>query len=99
MNTEVEGKFCCRKVFGPVFLIFVTEETEVLFYFLVLALNFAVSFGMIGSSEAGLDIKTPVESTHELGRKLRTAIREDFLRDSVKVEDILVVKIGSAISR
>jgi hypothetical protein len=96
VNTGVKGEFRCREMFGSVFLMFVTEETEILLYFLVLALNFAISFRMIGSSEASLDTKTFVESVHELDRKLKTAIREDFLRDSVKTEDIPVVKIGSS---
>jgi hypothetical protein len=99
VNTGVEGKFHCREVFGPVFLTFVTEETKVLLYFLILALHFAISFRMIGSSEAGLNTKTFIESTHKTGRKLRAAIGEDFLWDSVEAEDIPVVKIGSAFSR
>jgi hypothetical protein len=99
MNTRVQGKFHCRKIFGPVFLIFVTEETKVLLDFLVLALNFAITFKMIGSGEAGFDTKTFVESTHESGRKLRTTIGKNFLWDSVKAEDIPIVKIGSALGR
>jgi hypothetical protein len=99
VNAGVEGEFCRREMFGSVFLTFVTEETEVLLYFLVLALDFAISFGMIGGSEAGLDTKMFVEGTHELGRKLGATIGEDFLRDSVKTEDIPVVKIGSAFGR
>jgi hypothetical protein len=83
VNAGVKGKFCCGEMFGPVFLSFVIEEAEVLFYFLVLTLDFAISFRMIGSSETGFDTKTLVESTHESGRKLRTTIGEDFLRDPV----------------
>jgi hypothetical protein len=98
VNARVEGKFRCREMFGPVFLTFVTEETEVLLYFLVLALDFAISFEMIGSSEAGFNTKTLIESMHESGCKLRTTIGEDFLWDSVKTEDIPVVKIGRALS-
>jgi hypothetical protein len=97
VNTGVKGKFCRREMFSPVFLTFVTEETKVLFYFLVLALDFTVSFGVVGSNEASFDTKTLIESTHKSGRKLRTAIRNNFLQDSVKVEDIPVVKIGSAL--
>jgi hypothetical protein len=70
-----------------------------LLYFLVLALDFAVSFRMIGSSEASLDTKMFVESAYESGRKLGATIGEDFLRDSVKVEDIPIMKIGSTFSR
>jgi hypothetical protein len=66
-------------MFGLVFLTLVTEETKILLNFLVLAFDFAVTFWVVGSSEAGLDTKMFVESMHESGRKLRTAIEEDFL--------------------
>jgi hypothetical protein len=99
VNTGVEGKFCCREVFGLVFLTFVTEETKVLLYFLILALHFAISFRMIGSSEASLNTKTFIESTHKSGRKLGAAIREYFLWNPVKVEDIPIVKVSSALGR
>jgi hypothetical protein len=79
MNTRVKGKFCYRKMFGLIFPMLVTEETKVLLNFLVLALNFAITFRMVGSSEAGFNTKTFIESMHELGHKLGTAIREDFL--------------------
>jgi hypothetical protein len=98
VNTRVEGKFCCREIFGPVLLTLVTEETKVLLNFLILALNFAVIFRMVGSSEASFNTKMLVESTHELSCKLGTTIGEDFLWDSVKAEDIPVVEVGSALS-
>jgi hypothetical protein len=79
VDVGVQSEFCSREIFGLVFLTFVTEEMKVLFYFLVFALNFAISLRMVGSSEAGLNTKMLVESTHKLGCKLWTAIREDFL--------------------
>jgi hypothetical protein len=57
---EVESKFCCGEIFGLVFLAFVTEELEILLYFLVLALDFAISFRVVGSSEASCNTKTLV---------------------------------------
>jgi hypothetical protein len=45
-------------MFGPVFLTFIAEESKVLFYFLVLMLDFAISFRVIGSSETIFDNKT-----------------------------------------
>jgi hypothetical protein len=79
MNVRVEGEFCSREISGPVFLIFVTEEMKVLFYFLVLALDFTISFRVVASSETSFNTKMLIESSHELGCKLQTAIREDFL--------------------
>jgi hypothetical protein len=63
----------------PVVLLFITKQAKVLFNFLVLALHFAVILRMVGSSEAGLDTKTLVESSYKTGSKLWAAIREDFL--------------------
>jgi hypothetical protein len=77
---------------------FITEETEVLFYLLVFVLNFAVTFRVLSSSKAKFNAKAFVKSTHKLGCKLWTAIREDFFWDSMKIEDILVVKIDSTLS-
>jgi hypothetical protein len=99
VNTRVQGKFCCREIFGPVFLMLVTEEMEVLLSFLVLALNFAITFRVVGNSEAGSNTETFVKSTHESGCKLGAVIREDFLWDSIKAEDIPIVKISSVFGR
>jgi hypothetical protein len=64
-----------------------------LFDFLVLALYFAVTLRMVGSSKAGLDTKALVEGSHETGSELRTPIRED-LRDSMEAEYIGVMDVG-----
>lgn len=55
---------------------------------------------MVGSGEAGLNIKTLVEGSHETSGELRAAIREDLLRDSVEVEAeyIGVVEVSSTFS-
>jgi hypothetical protein len=68
--TGVEGKFCGREVFGPIFLMFVTEKTKVLLNFLIIVLNFAITLEMIGSSETSLNITMLVEYIHKLGHKL-----------------------------
>jgi hypothetical protein len=65
-----------------------------LFDFLVLALYFAVTLRMVGSSKAGLDTKALVEGSHETGSKLRTLIREDLLQDSMEAEYIGVMDVG-----
>jgi hypothetical protein len=79
MDTRVQGKFCSREMFGPIFLMFVIEKTKILLNFLIHALDFAISFRVIGSSEASFNTKLFVESMHKLGCKLQAAIREDFL--------------------
>jgi hypothetical protein len=78
VNLGVEGKFWCREVFSPVFLTFVSSVTKILLYFLVLALDFAIFFRVIDSSEPSFNSKTFVESMYKLGSKLWPAIREDF---------------------
>jgi hypothetical protein len=77
----------------PVILPFITKQTKVLFDFLVLALYFAVTLRMVGSSKAGLNIKVLVESPHETGSELRAPIREDLLQDSMKAEYIGVIDV------
>jgi hypothetical protein len=81
----------------PVVLLFIAKQAKVLFNFLVLALYFAVTLRMVGSSKAGFDTKALVEGSHETGSKLRTAIGEDLLRDSVEAEYVGVVDVSGTL--
>jgi hypothetical protein len=78
----------------PVVLPFVAKQAKVLFDFLVLALYFAVTLRMVGSSKAGLDTKALIECSHETGSELRALIREDLFWYSVEAEYIGVVDVG-----
>jgi hypothetical protein len=80
-----------------VVLPFVAKQAKILFNFLVLALYFAVTLWMVGSSEAGLDTKVLVQGSHKTGSKLQAAIREDLLQDSVEAEYIEVMDIGGTL--
>jgi hypothetical protein len=81
----------------PVVLPFITKQAKVLFNFLVLALYFAVTLRIVGSSEAGLDTKALVESSHETGSKLWATIGKDLLRDSMKTKYIGVVDVSGTL--
>jgi hypothetical protein len=83
----------------PVVLPFITKQAKVLFDFLVLALYFAITLRMVGSSEAGLDTKVLVESSHKTSSKLRAAIGEDLLRDPMKAEYVGVVDVSGTLGR
>jgi hypothetical protein len=65
-----------------------------LFDILIFAFHFAIILRMVGSSETGLNTKVLVECSHETGSKLQTAIKEDLLRDSMKMEYIGVVDVS-----
>jgi hypothetical protein len=95
VDIEVKGKFHSRKMFSPIFLTFVTEETKVLLYLLIFALDFAISFRVIGSSEASFNIKMLIEGMHKSGCKLLAVIGEDLFWDFMKMEDVLIVKFYS----
>jgi hypothetical protein len=82
----------------PVVLPFIAKQAKVLFDFLVLALYFAITLRMVGSSKAGLNTKALVEGSHEMGSELRAPIGEDLLRDSVKVEYVEVVDVSGTLS-
>jgi hypothetical protein len=81
----------------PVVLSFITKQAKILFNFLVLVFHFAVILWMVGSSEAGLNTKALVESSHETGSKLQASIGEDLLQDSVETEYVGVVNVGSTL--
>jgi hypothetical protein len=98
VNVRVEGKFCSREMFSSVLLMVVTKEAYILFNFLVLTLGLALIFRILGNSEANLDSKVFIESAHELGCKLWSAVGEDFLQNFVEAEHISIVKISSTLS-
>jgi hypothetical protein len=68
-----------------------------LFDFLVLALYFAITLRMVGSSETGLNIKALVKGFHEMGSKLQAVIREDLFWNSMKVEYVGVIDISGTL--
>jgi hypothetical protein len=68
-----------------------------LFDFLVLALYFAITLRMVGSSKAGFDTKALVEGSHKTGSKLRAPIGEDLLWDSVEPEYAGVVDVSGTL--
>jgi membrane protein required for beta-lactamase induction len=82
----------------PVVLLFITKQAKVLFDFLVLALYFAVTLWIVGSSKAGLDTKAFVEGSHEMGSKLWAPIGEDLLWNSMKAEYVGIVNVGDTFS-
>jgi hypothetical protein len=94
---QIESKLSGRQVRCPVVLPFTTKQAKVLFDFLVFALYFAVTLRIVGSSKAGLDTKTLVESSHKTGSKLQASIGEDFLWNSVEAEYIRVVDVSGTL--
>jgi hypothetical protein len=94
---RVESKLSGEQVRCPVVLPFITKQAKVLFNFLVLAFHFAITLKMVGSSEAGLDTKVLVKSSHETSSKLWAAIREDLLQNSVKAEYVRVVDVSGTL--
>jgi hypothetical protein len=82
----------------PVVLPFITKQAKVLFDFLVLALYFAVTLWMVGSSKTGFNTKALVEGSYEMSCKLWTSIREDLLRDSMEAEYVGVVDVCGTFS-
>ena len=98
MLARVECKLRCGEVIAPVRLTLVGKHPKVLFDISVFALDFAIALRVIGSSQTSFDTETLVERAHKPGGKLWAAVREYFLRDAVKLEDVLVVEFGSAFS-
>jgi hypothetical protein len=94
---QIESKLSSGQMRCLVILPFITKQAKVLFDFLVLAFYFAVTLRMVGSSEAGLDTKALVESSHKTGSKLWASIGKYLLWDSVKVEYVRVVDVSGTL--
>lgn len=82
-DVRVQHELCHRYPVDPVVLLLGDEEAQELLYFLVLALDLAVAFRMIGSGQAGLDNKALGESMHVVSGKLVSAVGEDLAWETV----------------
>lgn len=79
----VVRKFCERKEFGPIGLLIVAINADILFECLVDSLGLAVAFWMVAGGEVEVDVEEGAKGAEEVGDKLRTTVRGDMVRDSM----------------
>ena len=82
-RSVVVRKLRKRKEFGPVVLLIVAVNAEILFQGLVDAFRLTVAFGVVTGSEVKLHVESFSEGAEEVGDKLRSAIGGDMGRNSV----------------
>ena len=70
-------------MFGPIVLLVVAIDLEVLFQSLISSFSLSITFGMISGSEVQLHVQCNSEGLEEVGYKFCTAIRSDMARDTV----------------
>ena len=81
----------------PVVLSLVTEQAEVGFDFLVLALDLSVTLRVVCGGEPVRYAKSFVQRLHEPRGELRSAVRYNLTRYSMKTEDLAIVQICDAL--
>ena len=90
----VVSKLGNREPMGPVIMLEITVNAEVLFRGLVYSFCLTVCLGMIARSEVQTDSEECAKRTEKVGDKLGTSVRGDMRRDSVFREYILEIKLG-----
>ena len=83
-----------REPTGPVILLEITVNAEVLFQGLVYSFCLTVCLGMIAGSEVQTDSEECAKRTQKVGDELGTSVRGDMHRDSVFREYVLEIKLG-----
>ncbi len=78
-----------QKITTPVGLVVVTVGAEESGEFLIQTFYLAVGFGVIAGGETDIDVQLLTESPPYSGRKLRTPVRDDVFRETIKPEYIL----------
>ena len=73
---------------GPIVLLAVAIDLEVLFQSLISLFNLSITFGMISRSEVKLHVQCSSESMEEVGYEFHTAIGSDMARDTVLGKDV-----------
>ena len=79
----VEGEFRKGKEIGPVVLLIVAIDSEVLFQCLIGPFGLAVAFGVVTRGKVEFHIKSGAKGAEEVGDEFRTTIRSDVFRDAV----------------
>jgi len=74
----VKRKLCKWKEFGPVVLLVVTVDSEILFECLVCPLGLTISFWEIARGEMKGNSESFSERAEEVGDELRTSVRGDM---------------------
>ena len=72
-----------REPTGPVILLEITVNAEVLFQGLVYSFCLSICLGMIAGSEVQVDSKECAKRTEKVGDKLGTSVRGDMRQNSV----------------
>jgi hypothetical protein len=88
-----------RKPVGPVILLIVTVDVEVLLQCLIYAFGLTIGLGVVTRREVQADTEECTEGAEEVGDKLGTAVRCDVCGDSVSGEDILEIQLHDLFGR
>jgi len=76
------------KEFGPIVLLVVAIDLEVLFQSLIHSFSLSITFGMISRSEVKLHVQRSSEGPEEVGYEFHTVISSDMARDTVLGKDV-----------
>ena len=77
-----------REEFGPVVLLIIAIDSNVLFQGLIHSFGLSVGFGMITGGEMGFHIESCSERSEEVGYKLRASVGSDVRRNTMFRENL-----------
>src|SRR5882724_3630268 len=76
------------KEFGPIILLVVAIDSEVLFQSLISSFGLSITFGVISGSEVKLHVQCSSKGPEEVRYEFRAAIGSDVARDTVLGKDV-----------
>src|SRR5882724_5374556 len=84
----VVSKLSQWKEFGPIILLVVAIDSEVLFQSLISLFGLSITFGVISRSEVKLHVQCSSKGPEEVQYEFRAAIGSDVARDTVLGKDV-----------
>jgi len=84
----IVSEFCQREEFGPIVLLIIAIDSNVLFQGLICSFSLSVSFGVITRGEVELHIQSCSERLEEVGYKLGASVGSNVRQDTIFRENM-----------
>jgi len=79
----IVSEFCQREEFGPIVLLIIAIDSNILFKGLIRLFGLSVGFGVITGGEVELHIQSCSERSEEVGYKLRASVGSNMRRNTM----------------
>jgi len=84
----VVSELCQREEFGPVVLLIIAIDSNILFQGLIHSFSLSIGFGVITGGEMELHIQSSSERSEEVGYKLGVSVRSNVRQSTMFRENM-----------